>query len=997
MKGEGATSGRHEKPFEQPLTPTSDWDILNQVGQHDKDFLENYSKSEFGERESAKEKAFSKVSERFMRDEEDGKISPEFRKIFEAEMQKRLNSQRKDLRRKFAEQALVESERYRTGVKRQRPETENPIPNEITSSDDTNKESALSGNPESKTEEQLIHDAFNDPAFKAEAVKRAKEQKIAEAKQSAAIQTKQEQILQNKDAQTEKSKPHNQEQPKENSEKFQSEAELDAAIAAAEAELATSEDKIKTLEKSQHRFIAINADFTRDKRELARQYAERELNAENARSNFLKRLWKGDLFKKYYWKKYEREILDGKRKISQNGESVELDEILKKRSGDVIKRFMMGVIDDPETSRFIHRNIGGEGKGEKLEEADAETTERIRNAIKNFAGAKLKQGETLDDLKRKFAEDLRNSAAEEHDRDGRFSPALYDNYYDIAVQVRECAEHNLSVDRVMEGFKVYNVKVRNNQRTKEHLDNLDRAIDKVERSVVGSILPGEVIAAAVSSAYSLTQFGIRAKAGLGLGLGTAGLFAGSREYTHIIEDRSRVMRDAAEGLAYDSTRDISELSLAQKHLAKKRAKYEAKIGGTLYQIKPATELAENIMKAIDERDSEKALHAIAEAKIRTDYSDSEQKDLISYSSADKMGEERLRLDLAIIAAEKVLTEQGREKLANISAVVEQEINESVQTSDRKFRKLRLAQSLKRAGKTIAIGAAFAATAEEIVASISPNKISLFEKAGLLHHENNENASETILAGIAGPRAYTESVAITGAGSEQIAENYRAAGFEVTKTADAHTEFQSTTRPIGIEEVGGINTITQYANNSTAYADGNELGLRIDNATGSVVMNYRGNSTLQSGEIIDVARGVAEGKAHLIVRHGSTKVEVPAFIIDPASGQITFGQNGSVFTTSGEMMSILGPNGERCYDSIQFVLDNGVDENTVHHLTAIATSNGDGVVGEITKTFNIPTEHPAEYVASRIVQRDVSGAGFVSPLSSRTGLGAPVSAETEENT
>ena len=58
--------------------------------------------------------------------------------------------------------------------------------------------------------------------------------------------------------------------------------------------------------------VAINADFTYDRDELARDIAEMQLNEETSKAGLIKRIWKGNLFKKYYQKKRERELLSGR-------------------------------------------------------------------------------------------------------------------------------------------------------------------------------------------------------------------------------------------------------------------------------------------------------------------------------------------------------------------------------------------------------------------------------------------------------------------------------------------------------------------------------------------------------------------------------------------------------------------------------------------------------------------------------------------------------------
>jgi hypothetical protein len=59
----------------------------------------------------------------------------------------------------------------------------------------------------------------------------------------------------------------------------------------------------------------VNADFTLDKKDLAHDLAEQELNKEVAGAGALKRLWKGTLFKKYFELKYTKQFESGDREV----------------------------------------------------------------------------------------------------------------------------------------------------------------------------------------------------------------------------------------------------------------------------------------------------------------------------------------------------------------------------------------------------------------------------------------------------------------------------------------------------------------------------------------------------------------------------------------------------------------------------------------------------------------------------------------------------------
>lgn len=974
MKGETPD----KNPEKTSPAPQSDWDALKQLGddellgkfgRHTKEYLS----SEFRERERKKEQAFDKVTKEFF---QNVPASAELRKTFEDEMSKKLNQDKADIRHEYMEWLL--------GSTALKDKSESDTESTAHTSDEIKVKTHDEPKPAEADNGGEVGTKLND---RAKAIARDRAAAIARDKARAVSRDEAEAIARDKARAEDQLRPRTKE-------------ELRQEIAKVQAELAQKKSELANLKK-RNRLIAINADFTHDKKELARDYAERELNAELTKSIFFKRLWKGDLFKKYYWKKYEKAIFTGERKVHSGGQLVSLDEILEKRSHDAINRFVAGVLDDPETSRFVHRNIGKNGEnGEKLDAADEETTERVKQQIRDTIKS-IKPGLSEAEFIRQFREKAKQTAAEARDKKApEASVALYNNYAEVAYRAYQLADQHESLDRVMEGFRVYNAEVRNNQRTEAHRTGIDKLIDKIESHKIGQFIPAEVLAAAASSAYSLTRFGTSAVLGLGGGLGLAGALAGARERNRITEDRTRKMRDAIEGRVYNSAEVAKERKGLRKRIAEKRAEYESKLGETFYHqnVRSAASLIADFDDALAKKDKAAILHAVAEARARIDYSDAMQKDLISYSSADAMGAERLKLDTKIIAAEKAIEEtkdkRAAEQLEAIKGLIEKRINEEVNQSDQDFRRLRTVQSLKRAGKTIALGAIFSLTAQEVVAAISPSKIGLFEK--LLNKPNNPGATETILARLTGPRTQTQEITGIIEGTEG---QYEQAGFQITKTREGYTEeLPATVESVDISEAPGVDNCTiDYANNGTIYADGNEFGLGIS-PQGVISTNVSGTSSLPSGEIIDVASAVSSGRAPLIIKIAGKTYEVPPIAINQA-GQAIYSQNGYVQTTTGQLFNLLGDNGERFFDSLHLTTDGGIGPDMLRHFNSVAAVPGDHIVGPIFQNVQQSVYHPAVFTATRSynIQGEAFGSGIISPISTRTGLGEAVEPLAASNT
>ena len=793
-------------------------------------------------------------------------------------------------------------------------------------------------------------------------------------------------------------------------------AEKQAELAAAEAEKAKNTARIEEinkkiepidaqeeLEKNKARIaeinkilgedaskplVAINADFTKDKKDLAHDLAEQELNSENSKSGFLKRLWKGTLFKKYYEQKYTREFTEGERKAKIGDEELSVDEILAKRKNSAISRFIMSVTEDSEG--FIHQSAG-----ESMEEADEETTTKVRTIIEKFASA---QNLSAEDRKREFDEDMKRLRAESVD-DGRpISQALLDNYELVATQAFNRVSHGIAIEDVMDGFKVYNAKVRDGVRTEAHRDAIDKVVNWLESSKIGQFIPAEVIAGAVSVTSALTQTGVRAVAGAAGGMLVSSAISGLKERNRITEDRARMLRDAANGLSYEGQSGTPET---------KRAKYEARIGGTLYELRSANDLASNIQNSLQQEASESRdeniLRAIAEARVRIDFSDSESKDLISYTSADKRGEERLKLDIATIRAEKALSESGIKRLETMKEQIRKEIEDSTNESDRNFSHMRAAMAAKKAGKTLLIGASTFFVSQEVVAALDPGKVGLLEKLNIIKTENNTNASETILAGLVtnpGARAsniHTETIENISADREVEIRAYEEAGYKKIETAKAWTETKTTLGEVKPEDSTAAIKIKHdgWANNGTKGADGNELRTRIIN--GSMVSRMRGNSTM-NGRVFNYDALAAEGKIKGYLTIGGAKFELVSKVND--AGQLTWGENGIFTTTTGETIRGIGENGEKLYRHFEIALDNGVDADGIHHIIPFATDSGRNTfTGTMSQATETVIEHPAVYSfikttvnevpisseAETIAETTTAGFAFA-PETARTGLG-----------
>ena len=361
-----------------------------------------------------------------------------------------------------------------------------------------------------------------------------------------------------------------------------------------------------------------------------------------------------------------------------------------------------------------------------------------------------------------------------------------------------------------------------------------------------------------------------------------------------------------------------------------------------------------------------------------------------------------------------MSEEDRAKLEELKKRVQKEVTEDVDKNDAKFRKTRATMALKKTGKTIGFGLATFFVSQEVIAAIDPNKIGIFEKAGLIKTENSKTASETLLAsgfGLnRGKIIKTEIVDEVQLRSDQKVEIDRLGeGYTRETIKDSWTEIPDT--PNSVQEVSPADLSDRlrvkydgWANNGTAAADGNELRAYLTD--GQMVSGMRGVSTM-GNQSFDYAELAAAGKIKGYITIGGTKFELASKLNE--AGQLTWGGGGVFTTTAGETIKAIGDNGEKLYKYFEIAMDNGVDADGVQHIIPFATDAGrDTFNGVIQKAVTVPIEHPALYKFTKTVTSEIpraitstgatagAGAAFAAAnLSPRTNLAAPRPVESVE--
>ncbi len=693
------------------------------------------------------------------------------------------------------------------------------------------------------------------------------------------------------------------------------------------------EEKIKRnkaeIEKLSTPLSIINLDLSHDQRVEAHDAAVRDLNNELSEAKglrgFIKKIWKGSMFKEYYQMKYEKEYLEGERKIGD----LTVEDVVARRSKSTYERFVKGITED----EYVHRSAG-----EDLEKADPETSEKVKAAIAKFAeGYDPDDPKTVEKLKYQLQNDLSFLAARARDDGKQIDPVLFERYFEVAKQAGLRAHSGIGMEHVMEGFAVYNAKVNDSLRTEAHRGKITAAVNKFKHTKIGSIIPETTLIGAATIAFGLTKFGATAA---GVGIIANSIVSGAKAADDAMDNRVTRLRDRAVGEGFEHGVEMSDAEIRQlPRRERKTARYEQKIGGTLYQMEPAAKLTANLERALamepgKERD-EALLRAIAEARVRVDFSELEQKDLISYSSRDKVGDERLALDTALITAEKSLSKEHADLVQGMKDTVQAEIKGVVDERDKKFKNFRTAQVVKKATRTLGIGVASMVISQEIFSIFDPTRVGVAEKLGVDVIGNRTDANETMLAGLFGD----STIQISNGDPDSI-KQYKEAGFrEVDATEDIMGQ-RETMAEIDIADAkGDVNVEMDFANYGTRISEKNELNFFRD-SDGNFYARMLEDSVRPDGSTVNLmANPVA------ILRIGGKTFEIPPIpgSIDPSTGEAVFSIGDFAITADGTKIQI-ADNGEKLFDWFSVGVKNSVDADGVIGYTSLATDVGSNVPG-----------------------------------------------------
>lgn len=470
-------------------------------------------------------------------------------------------------------------------------------------------------------------------------------------------------------------------------------------------------------------------DQSKDALDAARDQADRRLDQELGEGGkfhrFLDGIWKGNLAKDFYRQKYTSEA---QTEIGL-AQDVLLYDAPEDRRGQAIEATIERFQNDVEGS--IHTEAG---ESREVQEGDTELTVGMKDLIRRYCSGELND-ETLPEERTR----LLNAYQETHGVSGvDRSLVTVDNLLETAQAVAGAIEHGESLDDTLDNMQVISGEARDGARSEASYNAVDRVIDKLARSKVGSLVGPEVVAAAVTIAASVARVGSHSVVGAATktilpGVG-AGLWAGLRENKRMKDERSQHSREMAQGKEFEDG-------------AKRRTEIEE----TRYESITAVDLTEHLRSigsedVLNEGGNEAiqaAIDALAAINTRVLTSDSRKIDLITFTDPASVGSERMALDIARaevkVALESRLSDEVRTSLgfengANLHDILEAQsvsyieaIEGDMSAKDQAFNKLKRRNVAKATAIGVVTGITIGMLSQELMAAADPTRAGLLEQ------------------------------------------------------------------------------------------------------------------------------------------------------------------------------------------------------------------------------------------------------------------------------
>lgn len=493
--------------------------------------------------------------------------------------------------------------------------------------------------------------------------------------------------------------------------------------------------------------------------------------------NAFTRMWKGNIFRGYYERKYQREArekytgIESLKLTNDDGTPMTSEQLNERAKSDA--RYALILRMGQDNDGYVSE-MAGEWR-EKLDE-QSEEYQMMTAALRDYV-TKDENGKYKIETVEAFNEEMNRIRAslygidtekpdwQEEWRAIKANVASLDNYQAIAMYVRAQVEHGESIDNVLKNFRMYDAESREGARTELYRTKMEAAIDRFQHSKIGQFIPPEWAATAAGALSWAGGAIVRSKlvqwGSFGLSAVAAGGLAGVKRSNQMKVDRTLASRDRAMGRMQGRGAELESESALQ---------------GTTYQMESSSDLISSIDQARQSGDIQQIKKAIDEVILRQVISDSRGIDLISYSNPESVEHERtqllareLELEAAYIAAVREtnpdfdFSDYRSQVLNAVNQIWEtgnpadmnsigdevpaerlMEIRDDILARDRAFNGMRRRQAFTTGLRTAATSVAFSAAFQEVVAFFNDNIQGVGEA---LMGRNADAGSKTAVLGL----------------------------------------------------------------------------------------------------------------------------------------------------------------------------------------------------------------------------------------------------------
>jgi len=501
------------------------------------------------------------------------------------------------------------------------------------------------------------------------------------------------------------------------------------------------------------RLILSFIDQSQDAEDAARLAAEARLTGElNSGGRFrrmIRNAWKGSIAREFYILKYKRQASEQ----ILSSQDIHVHETAD-RAGRANAQLATIARFESVYDEAVHTDAG---ERKEMIADDSEFGRGIKDLLRQYVEGGIANPEALEEEKNRLLSRL----AENGDMDLLGAGTVrIDNLLGIAASVKGMVEHGQSIDDVLAGMSIYTGEARSNVRTEVDYGRVDRMLEKLQRSKVGSLVGPETLGLAAAAALIATRAGrgslLRAS-GVMLIPGVNGaVFGAIRENKRVKEERTQHSREMAQGKVAEGGRRREQMD---------QTRYEtvaaADLSGSLGQLFDA----EDALSTPEQVQAAYELLSSVEARIRL--SDQNSIDLISYSEVTRIEEERLALDIARARAKVMLqphlgnlpdeyrSRLGIESSDTVDGAVGRytsildTINADVSSKDAAFSKLKRRRVATAAATGFVTSELLSLGTQEGVAFADSSYDGLLENM-VTDGDPSEGGRQTVLQGLANP-------------------------------------------------------------------------------------------------------------------------------------------------------------------------------------------------------------------------------------------------------